>query len=470
MSTSDDKSIGSKKSLGLPSFRKKKTSSGSVASAPAASGTKTSGTKKLKRIRGLLTGVSRRERKAKKEAEREAAIAAGNTPVATSEVDEDETVYGVDVENSSIANTVEEKKSLLGGAVSDEEEKSVSTSQALQVILLLMDPKTRRFELLQLEFDSNKAVVRDVLSQVPHSVTEEALRQQNYTGVCDRTGQELYYSTRLADVCNGSDILIALPSTVEARECARLARPILQDRNVIEMLRASGVDVTSLEKKEAPPSPKKAAVVAPVVAPPAPVVVAPPAPTPKSPPRVAKAPAAVAAAARAISPVKPKAVSKSRAAPAAPIAPPPPPVAQEEEKKNNTLFIILLVGVAILIQVVHMSVTAPLNPGHTLSPGAFMSKCGYKSFLPICDEQSLVMQDDGVLTLYGSDGAVEWEMIGSVCRDHDSRCKNGLVVYGDGTLEIGGKRVNAAAIYGEAVFTPWPFTFSPNIRLVKGRR
>jgi hypothetical protein len=136
--------------------------------------------------------------------------------------------------------------------------------------------------------------------------------------------------------------------------------------------------------------------------------------------------------------------------------------------ENNTLFIILLVGVAILIQVVHMSVTAPLNPGHTLSPNAFMSKCGYKAWLPICEEQSLVMDDDGSLTLYGSDGAVEWEMLGAVCKGQG--CKNGLVVNMDGTLEIGGKRVNAAAIYGDPVFTPWPFTFSPAIRLVKGRR
>ena len=80
------------------------------------------------------------------------------------------------------------------------------------------------------------------------------------------------------------------------------------------------------------------------------------------------------------------------------------------------------------------------------------------------------MADDGILTLYGRDGLVEWEMIGDVCHTFENGCRNGLVVYDDGTLEIGGKRINAAAIYGEAVVTPWPFKFSPNIRLVKGRR
>lgn len=224
----------------MPTASKSKRDAASVGGESKAS---TKGKKKFKRIRGFLTGESRRERKAKKEAARQAAIAAGKTPVATEPDDEDETIYGVDVDNSSIVdNKSLSKKAMLPPATNDGAPALEgmaplrSVSHALQVILLLMDPKTRRFELLQLEFDSNKAVVRDVLSQVPHSVTEEALRQQNYTGVCDRTGQELYNSTRLADVCSGSDILIALPSSVDARECARLAKPILQDRNVIEMV------------------------------------------------------------------------------------------------------------------------------------------------------------------------------------------------------------------------------------------
>lgn len=208
--------------------------------------------KKFRRIHGLLTGESRRERRAKKEAARAAALAAGEAPPVTKdaaeEEDDVETVYGVNVDNTSVAAAV--PKQLLLGPDDDmdaeDDEPSFMTDddnslsqRALQVILLLMDPKTRRFELLQLEFDSNKAVVRDVLSQVPHSVTEESLRDQNYIGVCDRTGQELYYSTRLCDVCSGSDILIALPDSVDARECARLARPILHDKNVIEMVRFS---------------------------------------------------------------------------------------------------------------------------------------------------------------------------------------------------------------------------------------
>jgi hypothetical protein len=254
----EDNKKGIANALGLPFLKNlsRKTDAGSVPSVPN-TGRKVK-TKKLRRIRGLLTGESRRERKAKKEAELAAAVAAGKTPPVTQnplEDDEQDTIYGVDVENqSAIGPLPAVSHQLLPDAEQDihdidegeGDEPSFMTDDdnsmnqlALQVILLLMDPKTRRFELLQLEFDSNKAVVRDVLSQVPHSVTEEALRNQSYSGVCDRTGQELYYSTRLCDVCSGSDVLIALPAAVDARECARLAKPILQDKNVIEMVSSS---------------------------------------------------------------------------------------------------------------------------------------------------------------------------------------------------------------------------------------
>jgi hypothetical protein len=203
--------------------------------------------KRYRRIKGLLTGESRRERKAKQAAERAAAVAAGKAAPADDE-DADSTVYGVNVENASVqtpSSHSTKKKGLLtpnrSNEHDDDDELTFDDGNALQVILLLMNPNTRRFELLQLEFDSNKAVVKDVLIQIPHSVSDEALRKQSYTGVCDRTGQELYYSTRLAEVCHASDILIAIPENVEARECARLAKPILQDENVIEMVRFSVV-------------------------------------------------------------------------------------------------------------------------------------------------------------------------------------------------------------------------------------
>ena len=100
-----------------------------------------------------------------------------------------------------------------------------------------MDPKTRRFELLQLEFDSMKALVSDVLAQIPVSVTEDVLRKQTYTGICGADGVEMSSYKLLSKFCKGNEVLVAIPTNVPASECARLARPILGDDKVVAMVR-----------------------------------------------------------------------------------------------------------------------------------------------------------------------------------------------------------------------------------------
>lgn len=111
----------------------------------------------------------------------------------------------------------------------------------LQVVLLLMDPKTRRFELLQLEFDSDKAVVADVVSQISLSATEESLRTQKYSGVASRDGKSKKTTVLLADFCSANDVILAIPSGMTAAECAKLATPILGDTKVTAMVSLSGL-------------------------------------------------------------------------------------------------------------------------------------------------------------------------------------------------------------------------------------
>jgi hypothetical protein len=99
-----------------------------------------------------------------------------------------------------------------------------------------MDPATRRFELLQLEFDSMKAIVSDVLAQIPLSVTEKSLRFQVYTGIVGQSGKELTSSQLLSGFCKGNDILVAIPQGYSASDSARLAHPILGDSRVDRMV------------------------------------------------------------------------------------------------------------------------------------------------------------------------------------------------------------------------------------------
>ena len=178
--------------------------------------------KSFKRIRGFLRGDKKKKKDKKK----------GDTKP---KGDEESTVYGVDVDERSAAsrNTLESKK----------DDKAF----LLKVVLLLMDPETRRFELLQLEFDSLKALVSDVLAQIPVSVTEESLRKQAYTGICGYKGIEMTENKLLADFCQGNEVLVAIPTGVSAKECARLARPILGDEKVIAMVsRASEIRINEI--------------------------------------------------------------------------------------------------------------------------------------------------------------------------------------------------------------------------------
>lgn len=189
--------------------------------------------KSFKRIRGFLRGDK------KKKAAKAAAAAASNN---SSKSDEESTVYGVDVDDRSATSrqtTDSAKKSARDAAAKKLEETNNKKAYLLKVVLLLMDPETRRFELLQLEFDSLKALVSDVLSQIPVSVTEEALRKQKYTGICGSDGKEMMPNKLLADFCRGNEVLVAIPDTVAAKECARLARPILSDEKVIAMVRSN---------------------------------------------------------------------------------------------------------------------------------------------------------------------------------------------------------------------------------------
>ena len=145
----------------------------------------------------------------------------------------------------------------------------------------------------------------------------------------------------------------------------------------------------------------------------------------------------------------------------------------EEAEKEATgtsesirISFLIIIVIAILLQGAQMYITAPLRPGSVMPPGMWMSKCGLLSVLPICENAGLEMNDDGVLTLYGSDGDVQWKLVGGTCRANTD-CEPGLVVKDDGNLVIGGKSITSVTIKGDAPLTPWPFEREPKLRVVR---
>jgi hypothetical protein len=353
--------------------------------------------KKFKRIRGFLSGESRRERKERKAREKQQRGSKGLATGLAIQDDDDATVYQVNFDERSIATAPVKHDAFHG----NEGNKSL-----LKVVLLLMDPKSRRFELLQLEFDSLKALVSDVMAQIPLSVTEEALRKQTYLGICGRDGTEMPLNSLLSQFCKGNDVLVAVPKGVAATECARLALPILTDANVVKMLRSSEIDVSDwVDSKK-----KKSK----------------------------------------------KAIKSSTGE----------SDGDSSEGGTKTVTFILIIMAAIFLQVYHLYVSAPIKTGHVVSPGIRLSRCGILPFMPSCSNAYLSFENDGTVVLKDSSNALLWEIKGGVCRKTDKNCIPGMKVEQNGEVVVGGKSVSYVYTHKDDIeLSPWPFAEQPKLRI-----
>ncbi|GAX18606.1 hypothetical protein FisN_10Hh187 [Fistulifera solaris] len=277
--------------------------------------------KSFKRIRGLLKGSKSKKTLEKKEKQR----------------DEGDTVYDVDVEDRSIMTrqTVEAPKPFL-----------------LKIVLLLMDPVTRRFELLQLEFDSLNATVNDILVQIPVSVTEEALREQKYVAICGPDAKEKSPTEMLSSFCAGNGVLVAIPEGLQARECVRLATPILSDSKVTQMLKASGINASEWKDD-----------------------------------------------------VKSKSVPEARQNKSAPT--------KKTRGGGTALTILVIALLAAGLQVFHLYISAPIQRGNVVSPNIWLRECGLNFFS--CDKESYFRIKDGKAIRTNGRNEVMWVMEGAAC-------------------------------------------------------
>ena len=117
---------------------------------------------------------------------------------------------------------------------------SESKDGPLEGIVLLMEPTLNRFEFLQLEFDSHKATVQHVLDQIPLSVTENCIKEQVYTGVCNKHALPKLPPALLNGFCKGGvEVLVGIPESVPTQTIYHLARPVLSDDKVQKLVRRS---------------------------------------------------------------------------------------------------------------------------------------------------------------------------------------------------------------------------------------
>jgi hypothetical protein len=142
-------------------------------------------------------------------------------------------------------------------------------------------------------------------------------------------------------------------------------------------------------------------------------------------------------------------------------------------KKSGDSFTWLFVAIAfaVLLQVFHIYISAPIKPGHAVAPGIWLSKCGLLAALPSCENAYFALDKTGKVTVRDQDQEIVWEMQGSVCDEtSEESCQPGMQVSETGTVTIGGRAVLGVFTHkkgGVVELSPWPFAEPPKLKVWK---
>jgi hypothetical protein len=141
-------------------------------------------------------------------------------------------------DNSSVYSLNLDASSKVSASHSALESATAPIGDPIHIILLIIDPKTRRFELLQLEFDSATAKVSHIFPQIAVSLTEPSLKLQTYEILMNIKGDELVPSKNLVEYFDSAGIVISVPSTtMESGDViAKMANWILSKPRVHDMV------------------------------------------------------------------------------------------------------------------------------------------------------------------------------------------------------------------------------------------
>jgi hypothetical protein len=118
---------------------------------------------------------------------------------------------------------------------------------AYKIFLLLLQPQTKIFELIQLIYSPNDTTVGNILKMIPENATEAALGAQKYIGLCrpktqeELLDQELLASETRPGVVSAKitlgEILVAIPKGFTGADVAALSKQILTNPKIIKLLR-----------------------------------------------------------------------------------------------------------------------------------------------------------------------------------------------------------------------------------------
>ena len=146
-------------------------------------------------------------------------------------------------------NTTSESSSSKSKILSNSLRKHDSNSY--KIFLLLLQPKLKTFELIQLIYCPNDTTIGNIIAMIPENATEPALGAQKYTGLCrPKTEEEIVDHELLASEPRANtgvesakitlgEILVAIPNGYNGADVAVLAKQILSNPKIVKLLKRS---------------------------------------------------------------------------------------------------------------------------------------------------------------------------------------------------------------------------------------
>lgn len=145
---------------------------------------------------------------------------------------------------SKVKPKIKPKSPLLGNPEDPTSPENLEAS--FKVFLLLILPKSKIFELIQVIYSPSRTTVGDLLAMIATNATEPALGSQSYSGLCrPKDGVEIDVKsmasasgegTKCARITRG-EILVAIPEGYSAELCREISKPILDNPQIERLMR-----------------------------------------------------------------------------------------------------------------------------------------------------------------------------------------------------------------------------------------
>lgn len=138
--------------------------------------------------------------------------------------------------------------------LADDSENSIQST--IKIFLLLVEPKTKVFELIQLLYPRKTTTIQDIIDMIPRNATEDVLARQQYVGLLrpkkraapitkltllaslhmqDRSTRSLSGCNVTADIMPG-EVIVAVPRDSDPKVLVKLGKKILSNPHIQELV------------------------------------------------------------------------------------------------------------------------------------------------------------------------------------------------------------------------------------------